>query len=386
MNTILELFKEYLPEYLKASRGRKQAILNTVCEVVKFNRKSAIRKFHCLQMKSSRKSDGRGRPVTYTPDVISALKDVWETSNEICGELLHPVVVEYVNILRRDGEWNHRSDTTEKLLLMSEGTVKTKVGQFLKARSSHRGMGSTSPSLLKNIIPIFTGQWKDKPPGFGQTDTVVHCGSSLTGDMVFSVNYTDICTMWIGLFVQWNKGQIATQISLENIRNRLPFTLKGLHPDTGSEFVNWHLKGWCDQQNIELTRSRPSHKNDNAYVEERNGHVIRKWLGYNRLDTVSLVPMINELYIILEVYLNHFIPSRKCLEKIRIGSRYKRTYGKATTPYLRVLAHPQIDENIKEQLRLKHSQLNPLYLKKQIDNLTVKIFTLQRQSGNRIII
>jgi transposase InsO family protein len=159
-----------------------------------------------------------------------------------------------------------------------------------------------------------------------------------------------------------------------------------LHPDTGSEFLNWHLKDWCDQENIELTRSRPSHKNDNAYVEERNGHVIRKWLGYNRLDVSTLVPLVNELYIILETYLNHFVPSRKCLEKTRIGSRYHRRYDRAATPYLRVLTHPSIEEDVKELLRLKHTQLNPLYLKKQADLLITKIFTLQRQTGNPLIV
>lgn len=382
MSTIIEIFQRYLPEYLKTSKQRKQAILDTVCELTHYHRKAAVRKFGCLQMKSSRDSDGRGRPVTYTPDVIVALKDIWTAGSEICGELLHPVTAEYVAILKRDGQWNHRPETTEKLLRMSEGTMKAKVGLFTKARHSHHGVSTTSPSLLKNIVPIFTGPWKDKPPGYGQTDTVVHCGNTLSGDMVFSVNYTDIATLWIGLAGQWNKGQMATQASLKDIRERLPFPMKGLHPDTGSEFLNWHLKGWCDSEGIELTRSRPNHKNDNAYVEERNGHVIRKYLGYNRLDVPAVVPLVNQLYQLLEAYLNHLVPSRKCTAKERVGSRYKRTYDKATTPFARVLAHPAIEQNVKEQLRQKHEALNPLKLRQQIDTLQSRIFTLQRQTGN----
>ena len=176
--------------------------------------------------------------------------------------------------------------------------------------------------------------------------------------------------------------QRTTQVSLKGIRERLPFPMKGLHPDTGSEFLNWHLKGWCDSEGIELTRSRPNHKNDNAYVEERNGHVIRKFLGYNRLDVPAIVPLVNQMYERLEVYSNHFVPSRKCLSKERIGSRYRRRYDKAMTPFARVLAHPAIEENIKEQLRQKHEQLNPLKLKQQIDTLRLRIFTLQRRDGN----
>lgn len=382
MATIYEVFQRYLPEYLKASKQRKQAILDTVCELTHYHRKVATRKFKVLQFRPSHASDGRGRPVTYTPDVIVALKEVWTAASEICGELLHPVTAEYVFVLKRDGLWNHRPETTKKLLAMSEGTMKARVGAFMKAMHSHHGVSTTSPSLLKNIVPIFTGPWKDKPPGYGQTDTVVHCGNTLSGDMVFSVNYTDIATLWIGLSAQWNKGQMATQTSLKSIRERLPFPMKGLHPDTGSEFLNWHLKGWCDSEGIELTRSRPNHKNDNAYVEERNGHVIRKYLGYNRLDVPAVVPLVNQLYHLLEIYLNHFVPSRKCLSKERIGSRYKRNYDKATTPFARVLAHPAIEQNVKERLQQKHQALNPLKLKQQIDTLQSRIFTLQRHNGN----
>ena len=382
MATIIEVFQRYLPEYLKASRQRKQAILDTVCELTDFHRKAAIRKFRVLQMKSSCDTDGRGRPVIYTPDVTSALKDVWTAGSEICGELLHPVTAEYVAIFKRDGKWNHRPETTEKLLRMSEGTMKTKVGSFMKARHTHHGTSSTSPSALKNIIPVFNGPWKGKPPGFGQTDTVVHCGNTLLGDMLFSLNYTDVATLWIGLAGQWNKGQRATQESLQKIRSRLPFPLLGLHPDSGSEFINRFLKEWCDREQIELTRSRPNKKNDNAYVEERNGHVIRKWLGYNRLDVLETVPLVNEMYELLETYLNHFVPSRKCLDKVRVGAKYKRTYDHAATPYARVLAHPAIEQNVKERLRLQHETLSPLQLKKQIDTLMTQIFKLQRQNGN----
>lgn len=378
MATIKEAFQRYLPEYLKASKPRKQAILDTVCELTHYHRKAAIRKFRALQMRSPGQSDRRGRPVLYTPDVVAALKDVWTTSSELCGELLHPIVPEYVAILGRDHQWNHGHLATEKLLSMSEGTMKARVRLFRKTRSLHHGMSATSTSQLKHIIPIVRGEWKNKPPGYGQTDTVVHCGSTLAGDIVFSVNYTDIATLWIGLSAQWNKGQKATQESLERIKRRLPFPLKGLHPDTGSEFINWFLKGWCDQEEIELTRSRPNRKNDNAYVEERNGHVIRKWMGYSRLDARWIVPVVNQFYDVLEVYLNHFVPSRKCKEVVKVGSRYRRRYDKAQTPYQRVMGHPDVSTEVKERLRSEHETLNPLKLKQEVDTLRSRIFHLQR--------
>lgn len=382
MATILEVFRRYLEEYLKASRSRKIEILNTVCELTGFHRKAAIRKFQVLQMRESGRRERRGRRVVYTPDVSAALKTVWEAGSEVCGELLHPVIREYVNILKRDNDWNHTEEATEKLLKMSLGLVKKKVGHFMKERIPRHGVSATSPSVLKSIIPIFTGPWESKPPGYGQVDTVVHCGTSLVGDMVFSVNYTDIATRWIVLRSQWNKGQRATKESLEYIRTHLPFPLRGLHPDTGGEFINWFVKDWTEEKNIDFTRSRPYHKNDNAYVEQKNGHVIRRFLGYTRFDHSNLVPLINEYYAILDLYLNHFVATRKCLEKVRIGSKYKRTYDQATPPYSRVLTHPEVDETVKEKLRQQHQTLNPLKLKKQLDTLKTKLLSFQRRFGN----
>lgn len=385
MATINEVFQRYLPVYLKASKKEKQAILNTVCNVTNLHRKAAIRKFHHLQFKRLGVSSHRGRPTIYDPDTIVALKFVWQTSSEICGELLHPVIGDYVEVMKRDGQWNYQEETTKKLLQMSEGTVKAKVGRFMKARTAHHGISSTSPSILKNIIPIVVNEWNDKPPGYGQIDTVVHCGSSLLGDMVFSVNYTDIAILWHGLAAQWNKGQEATLKSVKSIKRRLPFKLLGLHPDTGSEFINWHVKGWSDKQNVEISRSRPNHKNDNAYVEQKNGHVIRRFIGYTRLDVPATVSILNNLYIKLELYLNHFVPSRKCIEKLKINSKYQRKYDKAQTPYTRVLAHQDINKTIKNNLRKIHNTLNPLNLKQEIDKLTLELFKIQKQNGNPVV-
>ncbi|MFH0952607.1 MAG: hypothetical protein V1838_05545 [Patescibacteria group bacterium] len=382
MATKTEVFQRYLPVYLKASKQDKQAILDTVCDVTNFHRKAAIRKFHRLQMGLEGGSHRRGRSTIYGPDVIAALKEAWETSSEICGELLHPVISDYVNVMKRDGQWRHRYDTTERLLQMSEGTVKKKVGAFMKARHKRKGLSSTSPSALKNIIPIVIGEWALKPPGFGQIDTVAHCGPSLLGDMVFTVNYTDIATLWHGLAAQWNKGQVATLESIRSIRKRLPFRLMGLHPDTGSEFINWHIKGWCDEESIELTRSRPGHKNDNAYVEQKNGHVVRRFLGYTRFDVRETIDIINQVYLKLELYLNHFVPSRKCVDKRRIGARYKRKYDKAQTPYTRVLAHKDVSGQVIKDLEEIHAKLNPLILKTEIDKLTLDLIKIQRQNGN----
>jgi hypothetical protein len=378
MTTKKDIFARYLREYLKTSKERQGKILDHVCDVIKMHRKSAVRKFRVLQLKDNSQSEGRGRKAYYTPDSVAALKTVWEASSEVCGELVHPIIADYVKIFQRDKQWTHTDEATEKLLKMSEATVKRKVGNFLKARKRRKGLSATKPSNLKEIIPIFTGPWTDKPPGYGQIDTVVHCGASLLGDMAYSCNYTDVSVLWVSFAAQWNKGEKATKVSLEKIKKKVPFPILGMHPDTGSEFINWTLKKWTEEKKIDYTRSRPGHKNDNAYVEQKNGHVIRRFLGYTRFDCPEIIDLMNKLYDKLEIYLNHFVPSRKCLEKVRIGSRYKRKYDKAKTAYQRILDHSDVNLAIKDKLKREHETLNPLLLKNNVGKLIADIYKLQK--------
>jgi hypothetical protein len=380
MNMITKnnIFERYLSEYLKATKQRKGEILNHVCDVTQMHKKSATRKFSVLQMLIKSKQESRGRPIYYTKDTDAALKIIWKAANEPCGELLHPLIEEYVNIFQRDKMWKYNNETTNKLLEMKQHTVRRRVSGFEHVQK-RKGISTTKPSHLKAIIPIFKGPWDKLPPGHGQIDTVAHCGNTLLGDFVFTLNYTDSATYWIIPRAQWNKGQQATTNSMQEIKDRLPFPFLGAHPDTGSEFINWYLKDWCDKNEIALTRSEPGKKNDNMFVEERNGHVVRKYLGYTRLDCLEIVPLVNELYDILALYLNHFQAVRRTVSKERIGAKYKRIYEKnPKTPYQRVLDHPDIEDIVKAQLKATHEKLNPLILKQQIDILVSKIFKLQK--------
>ena len=384
MATKNEIFKEHLKRYLAADKFGKGEILTHVCAITGTHRKAAIRKFRRIQLRDPARCERRGRHVYYTKDVDAALVTIWEAANEPCGELLYPLINEYVHILIRDNQWKHSDEATSKLLAMKEHTVRRRVSGFAFGHLKQKGLSSTKPSLLKTIIPIFKGPWKDKPPGFGQIDTVAHCGSNLLGDFTYSVNYTDVATYWIIPRAQWNKGQTVTHESLRTIQYKLPVPILGLHPDTGSEFINWNLKSWCDEESIDFTRSEPGKKNDNMYVEERNGHVIRKYMGYVRFDCPEVVTLINELYDVLALYLNHFQAVRRTEKKERVGAKYKRTYEKvAKTPYTRMLLHEQVPETVKAKLRAEHETLNPLLLKKKIDTLLTKIMKLQKTATRK---
>jgi hypothetical protein len=385
MATKREVIRNHLAHYLKVSRKKKGAILDRLSLTLGMKRKAVIQSLSRMRKRDPWKTppQKRGRKETYGPAVIAALRTVWETAGEICGELLFPILSEYTETLKRDRDWKHDDTSTRLLLSMSEGTIKKRVGLFQKARRRRKGKSSTRPSNVKEIIPLFTGPWEGKPPGYGQMDTVVHCGMSLKGDLVFTLQFVDSATYWSIRRAQWNKGETATMESLSVIRNQLPFPLLGAHSDSGGEFINRVMKQWCEENGIEQTRSRPYRKNDNAFVEERNGHVVRKQVGYRRLDVRETVPALNAFYEVLNLYSNHFIPTRRCVRKERIGSKYVRRYEKAETPYSRVLRNPLISERVKSELRTLHTTLNPLKLKKDLDRLRRNVFDIQKASGTQ---
>lgn len=384
MATKNDIFKEKLSAYLQSTKKQKGEILKSVCSITGMHAKSAVRKFSKLKKydpwkKGLRK---RGPHETYGADVTAALKKVWEAGNEVCGELIHPVIEEYVTILKRDKMWKHTNSATEKLLLMSEGTVKRRVGKFLKARRKGKGISSTRPSHIKYLVPIFTGPWKDKAPGHGQIDTVRHSNSA-SGDCAFTLNYTDAATLMDIPHAQWNKGEIATRESMEKIKERFPFPWLGAHPDSGSEFINRMVIDWCREEKIDYSRSRPNRKNDNMHVEERNGHVIRKFVGYITLNCPEAVDALNDVYDMLFPYLLHFVAVRRQIEKERINSQYRRKYEKkAKTPYQRILEHSEVSNESKEELKKQHMTLNPLIIKNEIDKRVKKLYDIQRRFGN----
>jgi hypothetical protein len=381
MATKNDVYREYLEQYLRGTDPEKGRILDHVCFVTKMHRKAAIRKFGRLQNRDPATEERRGRSVYYTADVVAALKDVWTVGNEVCGELLHPMINEFIDILIRDKMWTHSDEATSKLRVMGITTTKRRVGTFATAKRRRKGISATRPSQLKHIIPTFNGPWKELPPGHGQIDTVLHSDTTL-GDAVYTLNYTDSATCLCIPRAQWNKGQEATKESMITIKERLPIPWLSAHPDSGSEFINFNVKAWCDENHIVMTRSRPNRKNDNMYVEERNGHVVRKMVGYITLDCQEVVEPLNDYYDILFPYLMHFVAVKRMLGKERVGSKYRRVYEKiAKTPYQRILEHPDVSKEDKDKLQREHQKLNPLLLKREMEKRLRKVYDTQQRFG-----
>jgi hypothetical protein len=219
----------------------------------------------------------------------------------------------------------------------------------LRAQEGRKGLCSTKPgSLLKQHIPLQGCIWDIEKPGFIEADTVAHCG--LSGDFIYSLTMTDLCTGWTECRATWNKGAQGGIRQIQAIQRILPFTIKEFDCDNGSEFLNWHLVRYFQKQKhpVSFTRSRPYHSNDNAHVEQKNGSCVRQLLGYNRFDNQEAVELINDLYANeFSLLTNFFAPTMKLIEKKRVGAKMIKKHASAQTPVQRLLKHDRIMQDKK---------------------------------------
>lgn len=376
---------EHLQEYVAAAHVRKTEILDHVCFTTGMQRKAVIRAFSREQTRSNWKAPSRlGRPKMYTSETETALAWIWEQYEHPSAERLKEELPEAVRIFKRDGMWQFDAPTTSQLLSMSLGAMKVRTTSMAKRRGLLRGVSTTHPGSLLRSVPVFFGSWAAKGAGHGQVDTVVHSGEKLIGTMAYTVNYVDVATYWQEPVAQLDKTAPATIASVRTIARRLPWRLKGMHPDSGSEFINELAVEWFKRRHIELTRSRPGKKNDNAYIEQRNLVVVRKYVGYERYDCEEAVVVMNELYETLRLYLNFFQPTFKLVSKERRpNGGYKRHYDIPKTPYRRVLERADIDQAVKDRLTAQYETLNPKVLRDTIQALTRKLGRTQRAQGYR---
>jgi hypothetical protein len=233
---------------------------------------------------------------------------------------------------------------------------------------------------LKHHIPVKTDSWNVTTPGFAEIDLVSHSGNSGEGEFAYTLNLTDIHTGWTESRALLGKGQEGVRQALEEIQGGLPFDLLGLDSDNGSEFINWHLQGWCKQRKIQLTRGRPYKKDDNAHIEQKNWTHVRKLLGWERYDSPRAVEAMNDLYRQeLRLWLNLYLPSVKLVKKVRVGSKVRRVYDAPQTPLERVLASASAHSDQIAALKKLRGSLDPFHLGKVIERKIEGIYAMASQ-------
>ncbi len=374
MATKHEVLQAHLKEWLACKKDTKKrgTLTKELAKATKMHQKSIGRSMRTLQMESKRKpSKKRGRKRYYDKYVDDALYELWKCMEYPCAEVMHPILGVYINSAIKNKKWKHCDETTGKVRAISLGTLKNRVGIVRRKEGMVRGYSSTKPSSVQLLIPIRKSHtWVGLPPGYCQTDTVVHCGDLLCGDLVYSLGMVDFATYWAEYTAQWNKGQIATQESMAMLVGRFPFPIRELHPDTGTEFINNQLYTWTQAHGIKMTRSEPYKKNDNMCIEERNNSIPRRHLGYHRLDDHSLIPLVSQILSVACVIHNHFRPTRRMVSKVRIGAKWHRTFEKvAKTSYDRVLTSDMVLPKDKTKLKVLHASLDPLSLQTKLATL-----------------
>lgn len=361
-------------EYLEAIRQRyrfgskslKRTILNEFCRICGYNRKYAIRLLNAKpQQRDPNKRRAGRRKLYHDPALLDFLKRLWVASNLACGKRLKAMIPLWLP--------HDASGLSEKVKTLLGSISAASIDRLLKPirrNYTKLGLATTKPgSLLKKHIPIKTNQWDEHKPGFLEADTVAHCGSSMAGMFVFTVNSVDLATGWTEQRAVWGKGEHGVLEAIKSIEEALPFPIRGFDCDNGNEFLNWHLlKHFTDRKRpVQFTRSREYQKNDNAHVEGKNWTHVRQYLGYDRLDQQRSVDDLNQLYTTeWRLFLNFFLPSTKLIKKQRVKSKLIKKYDQPKTPFQRLLESQSVSQASKDRLQILYQTLNPFLLQKQI--------------------
>jgi len=369
-----ELIRHYCKEYKRVSKSGKGQILQALTELTGYSRKHLI---HALNRRVEiPKKVSRKRVSRYQP-VVGHLERLWAAGNCLCGKRLQPFLPKLLDSLRRHNEIEVTQQEESLLLSISAATIDR---LLVHARKDlvPRGRSTTKPgTLLKHKIAIRTANdWDDKRPGFFEIDLVAHCGDSTRGEYINTLDITDVATGWTVCVPFMGRSERFCVEAIKKARQAVPFTMLGIDSDNGSEFINAHLKRYCQRNDLWFTRSRPYKKNDQCRVEQKNWDVVRKTVGYARFDSPQQLDLLEQIYGVLAFYQNYFQPSQKLVEKQRIGARVTKKYDTAATPYERLLSHPDVAENTKDWLRQLYQELNPAQLLRTIQQLVVTLCNL----------
>jgi len=375
--------------YGKASRQERSRMLGEMEEVTGLDRKTLIRHMAGrIERKARRKQRGR----QYGSAVDDALRVISESHDHICAERLTPNLVPMAERLAAHRELVLTESLLEQLGRVSVSTVKRRLRHMARLDQWQlpRRRGPKPPNPVTRDIPMGRIAWNEAEPGHLEADLVHQCGASACGDYVCTVQLTDVATGWCEQAAVLGHSQRVMQGAFERIMARIPFPIREIHPDNGSEFFNHHLlRFWKSAvPGVRISRSRPFHKNDNRFVEQKNFTLVRAYLGYGRLDTVEQATLLDQLYDQMWLYYNLFQPVLRVVEKSATtdadgGWKIKRRYDRPQTPFQRLCATGTLAPD--QRMRLEHLQeaTNPRSLREQIYATLERLLALPNAQPNK---
>lgn len=363
--TKTEMLHRFRQQYQQCShRKEKRSLISTVMQAIGYqSRKSVIRAL--LKDNIRIKTETRGRKKTLTHREVTILKKLWFIMDQPCGKRMQPMIPEWI------GPWEKQhgpipEESRQHILNLSSASIDRTLKAFKTESLANKRQGSLSS--LKAQIPIIDTTQKIEQCGHLYADTVAHGGNSTSGDFIWTLTVSDGYTQWTCTRALWNKGQYALCRGLGSILRELPFRLRSINTDNGSEFINYHMQSYFKDhhKSCRVTRSRPYRKNDNALAEEKNRHKVRDLVGYARFDDERLVRKLNKVYKWANLLSNHFNATSKLIGKWRQGARFIKRYDKAAPPYQRVLETmpPGVRRDRFEEA---HNKLNPLEIREKLE-------------------
>jgi hypothetical protein len=368
-----ELLRQIAPRYQSASHAQRSVILDEFAAATGYARKYAIRLLTGpIRLPGEIR---RPRVPRYGPAVGAALEVAWRAANGICAKRLVPFLPELVPALEHHGHLTLTAAVRDQLLSLSPATA-DRLLQPVRRGDQPRGLSTTRRGpLLKQQIPIrtFSG-WDDARPGFMEADLVAHCGGQASGPFLHTLTVTDVATGWTECAPIRQRTPAAVLAALGRIRALLPLPLLGLDTDNGLEFINNELVDYCEREAITFTRGRVANKNDQCYVEQKNGNVVRQLVGYDRFEGERAARQMTELYRAVRLYVNVFQPSMKVRLKERDGSRVRKRYDAARTPCRRLLASGVLPAIVQVRLQTIAATLDPVALLQQIGRLQTALW------------
>jgi len=352
--------------YLAASREERSRLLDDLAALTGLHRYSVVRLLQGSTLERQPRRGQRGR--VYGAAVDDALRVIWESLDYVCAERLTPALVETARQLARHGELAVTPDLLEQLGRISVATVQRRLTRLGQDTCRLPRRGPKRANQVARAIPMQRIPWDIAEPGHFEVDLVHHSGPSTSGDYVHTLQMIDVATGWSERVAVLGRSQRAMEAGFRQILARLPFRVVELHPDNGPEFLNHHLvRIWGEEiTGLRLSRSRPYHKNDNRFVEQKNDTLVRAYLGQARLDTAEQCVALNALYDRLWVYYNLFQPVLHLIEKIPTGTRVRRRWDDAATPYARLLATKSLEPTVRERLETLYATTNPRALRRAI--------------------
>jgi hypothetical protein len=360
----IELARSLRRRYQGASSRAKKQILAEFVAVSGYHPKYAVHLLNAADRAAAVRR-GRLRPTIYDDAAKQALIVLWEASDRVCGKRLKPLLAILVPALERHGHLKLDEAIRAKVLAMSAATI----DRLLRAprnATRTRKIRRVTPEIRRRVAVRTFADWNEPPPGSMEMDLVAHCGDMNRGSYVHSLVLTDIASGWTECAPLVVRESTLLVEALERVRLGLPFSLRALDVDNGSEFVNETMIQYCLRNGIELTRSRPYRKNDQAWIEQKNGSVVRKLLGYRRFEGIAATQVLARLYGASRLFVNFFQPSFKLAEKHRQGAKVTKRYHPPQTPCERLLLAESVSETAKIKLREVGNTLDPLQLLEEV--------------------